>query len=77
MDSDYKRAFLGLESLVFHSDFPKKEEVDRYWNLTVGFSKDQDLISYWTVLVLFSDTGLDSDFLVFLLDTWIFLSINF
>jgi hypothetical protein len=25
--------------LVFHSDFPKKEEVDRYWNLTVGFKR--------------------------------------
>jgi hypothetical protein len=55
--------------LVFHSDFPKKEEVDRYWNLTVGFSKDLNLISLWTVsssfwildrtwiLVVFLDTG--------------------
>jgi len=39
--------------LVFHSDFPKKEEVDRYWNLTVGFSKDLNLISSGRLVSLF------------------------
>jgi len=67
-DSDYKRAFLGFQILVFHSDFPKKEEVDQYWNLTVGFSKDLNLISYWTVVFPWI-LDQDLDFGLFSVDT--------
>ena len=28
--------------VVFHRNFSLKEEVDRYWILTAGFSKDLD-----------------------------------
>jgi hypothetical protein len=62
------------DMVVFHRNFSLKEEVDRYWILTAGFSKDLDQLL--TGRLVFPDWILDRIgfglVLVFLLDTGLF-----